>query len=149
MSVVDQLNKLQALDELEKQAIWGVKTLKNLVSRWKSPKAPEVKSSTTSASKETKAAPNQTGQTAEVKAPPSPAPETTKVTTPNSAPPTKNPEAPKVSTAETKGDKLKEWWSNDKNKVGVGMAATGITGVGIGLSAGGSSGSRGSGSSHF
>lgn len=147
MSVVDQLNKLQALDELEKQAIWGVKTLKNLVSRWKSPKAPEVKSSTTSASKETKAAPNQTGQTPEVKAPPPTAPETTKVTTPNSAPPTTNPEADMLPGANSNTEKMQQWWSHDKNKMGVGMAATGITGVGIGLASGGSSNSRGS--SHF
>ena len=153
MNVVDQIAKLQALEELEKQAgmVSAIKgTFNKAVSLFKGPGKVKANSTTTSAAKESKTAPTNAGKVEEVKAPPSPAPETTKVDTPNSAPPTTNPEAPKVSTAETKSDKMKKWWSNDKNKYGVGMAATGITGLGIGLASGGSSNSgNSSGSSHF
>lgn len=152
MNVVDQIIKLQALEELEKQAGFGSairSTFNKAVGFFKSPNKITAKTNTTSAAKEPKTAPTNAGKVEEVKAPPSPAPETTKVDTPNSAKPTTNPEV-ETPTGEKLADKAKKWWSNDKNKVGVGMAATGITGLGIGLSAGGSSNSgNSSGSSHF
>ena len=162
MNIVEELARLQALDELTKQA--DVMTLANAAMRVPSylsarvrnflkPKSIEVKPSTTSTSTPSKQPPSSAGNTEhtptaaqkqkeDVVQKPTQQPKPTEnhsTTTP------KQPEAPKKPF----GEKAKEWWSKDTNKVGVMSGGGGlVAGIGIGAASSGGGGRQNM-SSHY
>ncbi len=150
MNIVEELARLQALDELTKEAglVSFVKSFASKMRNFTKPKSIEVKPSTTSTSTPSKQPPSSAGNTEHtptaaqkqkeaVVEKPTEQPKPTE--NPTATP--KEPEAPKQPKTEVKpfGEKAKEWWAKDTNKVGV-MAGGGGLAAGIAIGAASSGG---------
>lgn len=159
MNIVEELARLQALDELTKEAglVSFVKSFASKMRNFTKPKSIEVKPSTTSTSTPSKQPPSSAGNTEhtptaaqkqkeDVVQKPTQQPKPTE--NPTATP--KQPESPKQPEIEAKpfSEKAREWWAKDTNKVGVMSGGGGLV-AGIGIGAASSGGSRQNMSSHY